>query len=235
MNNLPTQLQTTEFSDLHVENLIKKIGDFILDAHFTVAAGERAILIGPSGSGKTTLLRILAGLEPLNSLGDQGKILLGSTEITHLPPQERKTAFIFQDPALFPSMNVLENVSFALKMQGISREERTVRADNWLEKVDLKSKKYSSVGNLSGGEKQRVAFVRALIWKPNLLLLDEPFSALDPKLREKLRKELLDLHQLWPVPLVLVTHDKTDIETVGTVCLNLSSDQNSPIRSIRKG
>ncbi len=223
------------FSDLFVEKLHKQIGDFVLDADFVVTAGERAILVGPSGSGKTTLLRILAGLEPLVLPSDRGTIRLGSIDITQLAPQERGIAFVFQDPTLFPSMNVLENVTFALKMRGMSLDERSTLGEEWLEKVDLKSKKISSVGQLSGGEKQRVAFVRALIWKPRLLLLDEPFSAQDPKLREVLRKELLSLHLLWPAPLVLVTHDKTDIEAVGTMHLNLSSDQNTPIRRIRKG
>jgi putative spermidine/putrescine transport system ATP-binding protein len=224
-----------ELLDLHVENLRKKIGDFFLDAQFSVAAGERAILIGPSGSGKTTLLRILSGLVALASPNDRGKISLGTTEITHLSPQKRNTAFVFQDAALFPSMNVVENVTFALKMRGIGREERMHLADLWLERVDLKGKKFSSVDTLSGGEKQRVAFIRALIWKPQLLLLDEPFSALDPRLREVVRKELLELHRLWPAPMVLVTHDKIDIEELGTAKLNLSSDQNSPIRFIRRG
>jgi ABC-type nitrate/sulfonate/bicarbonate transport system ATPase subunit len=132
-------------------------------------------------------------------------------------------------------MNVFDNVTFALKMRGMKREERMIQADAWLEKVDLKSKKYSEVGHLSGGEKQRVAFIRSLIWKPQLLLLDEPFSSLDASLREVLRRELLELHRLWPVPLVLVTHDRLDIEGVGTVQINLSSDKNSPIRSIRRG
>jgi len=219
--------KTDSLPSLQVENLTKQVGDFILDAHFTVAAGERAILLGPSGSGKTTLLRILAGLEPLCPPRDCGKIRLGDTEITHLPPQERDIAFVFQDATLFPAMNVLENVTFALKMRGISAEERGAQADHWLEKVDLKAKKYSGVTHLSGGEKQRVAFVRALIWKPRLILLDEPFSALDTQLRELLRKELLDLHKLWPAPLVLVTHDRADIQAVGTVKLSLSSIKNS--------
>jgi ABC-type Fe3+/spermidine/putrescine transport system ATPase subunit len=219
---------------LVVNRLHKRFGGFIINAGFEIPAGERALISGPSGSGKSTLLRVIAGLEPLTS-NDHGQIWLDGMNITTLAPQERKIGFIFQDSALFPSMNVFENVSFGLKMLGFSLDQTTSLVDEWLERVDLKSKKFSGVTTLSGGEKQRVAFIRALIWKPKLLLLDEPFSALDGPLREVLRRELMELHRLWPVPLLMVTHDQQDIETIATLRFYLSPDKNGPIRILRRG
>ncbi len=194
-------------------NAIKKnMGSFTLLAHFEIARGERVALTGRSGSGKTTLLRIIVGLES----PDEGVITLEGKDITGLPPEKREIGVVFQDLALFPSMSVLENAAFGLKMRGIPREEREAIALEWLEKVELKSHARESVTKLSGGEKQRVAFVRALVWKPKCLLLDEPFSALDPALRSSVRKELMALHALWPVPLLLVTHDVQDVEAIAS-------------------
>ncbi|MCM2324102.1 MAG: ATP-binding cassette domain-containing protein [Oligoflexia bacterium] len=215
-------------SALKVEGLQRNVGTFTLHAEFTLAAGERAGLVGRSGSGKTTLLRILAGLEA----PDEGRIWLNGRDITGLPPQERGIGFIFQDQALFPSLNVLDNVTFGLRMRGLSAQEREAKALPWLKKVGLEQHRLAPVGHLSGGEAQRVAFVRAVIWSPRLLLLDEPFSALDAELRQALRRELVDLHQLWPVPLLLVTHDAQDLESVVNVRLSLQADDPGGTRRV---
>jgi putative spermidine/putrescine transport system ATP-binding protein len=220
--------------NLKVSKIRKNLGEFILEADFEIAAGERAALIGRSGSGKTTLLRLIAGLEGLDPQG--GQIFLGSRDISQTPIESRNVGMIFQDSALFPSLSVLGNVIFGLKTHGVSREEAETLGLQWLEKVDLKSKAQSSVSKLSGGEAQRVAFVRALIWKPQLLLLDEPFSALDSELREVLRSELLELHRLWPVPLLLVSHDSQDFDRIAQVKLELrekpGQNQNGSVRSV---
>jgi ABC-type Fe3+/spermidine/putrescine transport system ATPase subunit len=215
---------------LKLEKVTRRIpaqnGGFELSADFTVAPGERAALLGRSGSGKTTLLRIVAGLEALES----GRITLGDQEISALPARDRGIGVIFQEQALFPALDVLDNVTFGLRMRGVSRDERDAAAMPWLDRVGLKSHVHAPVSQLSGGERQRVAFVRALIWKPRLLLLDEPFSALDPTLRSSLRQELVSLHALWPVPLMMVTHDDADIEQVATTRLVFSE----PIPGHRK-
>jgi ABC-type sulfate/molybdate transport systems ATPase subunit len=129
--------------------------------------------------------------------------------------------FVFQEAALFPSLDVLGNVIFGLSQQGVPRSEAEKQGLEWLEKVELLDKARSSIGTLSGGEAQRVAFARALIWKPQLILLDEPFSALDAELRQGLRLQLLRLHEQWPVPLLLVSHDAQDLEAIANVRLTL--------------
>lgn len=224
--------------DLRVQKIRKQMKDFILEADFTIQVGERAALLGQSGSGKTTLLRLLAGFESLHTPGDSGNVFLGSQEFTRLPVQKREIGFIFQDQALFLGLNVLDNVTFALRMRGISKKEREATGLSWLSKVGLQSKLNSSVMELSGGERQRVAFVRALIWQPRLLLLDEPFSALDRNLRNILRKELVSLHELWPAPLLLVTHDEDDMDAVATTRLELkgyeSLEVSQQIRQVKK-
>jgi ABC-type Fe3+/spermidine/putrescine transport system ATPase subunit len=227
-----SKMKIQEMDDLNIEALRKKVGDFVISAHLSIKRGERAVLRGKSGSGKTSFLRILAGLDPLIASQDQGRIFLGTREITHFTPQKRNIGFISQDQALFPSLNVLDNVTFGLRMRGIPAKVRETEAIRWLEKVDLKSKVRSSVESLSGGEKQRVAFLRAIIWKPQLLLLDEPFSALDTDLRKVLRTELVELHQLWPVPLLLVTHDEMDIQNLATARLQIQLSEFSNIRTV---
>ncbi len=203
---------------LRVSQLTKRWGDFALEADFSVAPGQRMSVFGPSGCGKSTLLRLIAGL----TLADSGSVLLGSENVTQVVPERRGIGFMFQEAALFPSMNVIENAAFGLRMRGVSRKEREAQSQSWLEKVGLASKAHASVETLSGGEKQRVAFVRAVVWKPRLLLLDEPFSALDVKLRGELRRELIELHRLWPVPMLFVTHDQAESEALGTARLEWS-------------
>jgi ABC-type Fe3+/spermidine/putrescine transport system ATPase subunit len=219
------QMSGPPFADLRVKNLRKHLEPFVLEADFSVHVGERAALVGESGSGKTTLLRILAGLDFLKGSNDGGEIFLGTQKITSLPAQKRNMGMVFQDSTLFPHLNVLENVTFGLRMRGVSRQKREEQALFWLEKVDLASRLTTPIVKLSGGEKQRVSFLRALIWKPQVLLLDEPFSSLDFQLRDRLRKELVDLHQIWPVPLILVTHDQQDVSAIATVRFEMERKQ----------
>ena len=206
---------------------------FTLEANFDLTAGERAALTGPSGVGKTTLLRMIAGLEPT----DQGQIFLGDQDISQMPPEARQMGYVFQDFALFESLGVLENITFGLKVRGQSKRERDEIAQPWLELLKLKSLAQAPIYQLSGGEKQRVAFARALIWKPKLLLLDEPFSAVDAELRGILRESLLEAHRLWPVVMLLVTHDEADAQALATRRLKFVEEKTSAglsIRSVKK-
>lgn len=214
-------------SKLSVSGLRKKLGDFTLSADFEVQAGERMALLGRSGSGKTTLLRIIAGLDQ----ADEGQISLGGNDLSRVSPERREIGFVFQDSALFPTLSVLENAAFALRMRGMSASDRRVKVMPWLKKLGLAELADSSVAGLSGGERQRIAFVRATVWEPKLILMDEPFSALDMELRKTLRNELISLHQLCPVPLLLVTHDEADVQAVATARLKL---QESADRAQRK-
>ena len=172
----------------------------------SVREGEFLSLLGPSGCGKSTLLKTVAGiLAP-----SEGRILLDDLDITHTPVHKRGTVVVFQDMRLFPHMNVLNNVAFPLKMQGISRAERQKTAREILRKVQMEDFCHRLPSELSGGQQQRVALARVLAAKPRLLLLDEPFSALDENLREDMRTLVLKLHREFGMTTILVTHDRQE-------------------------
>lgn len=167
-----------------------------------IPAGSYCCLLGPSGCGKTTTLRMIAGHEDVTS----GDILIGSARVNDLPPAKRNTAMVFQNYALFPHKTVWQNVDFGLKMRGISEQERRERVDEILEVVGLSHLAKRKPNALSGGQQQRVALARALVTRPQVLLLDEPLSALDESLRVKTRGELRKLQRQFGMTFIQVTH-----------------------------
>ncbi len=171
-----------------------------------VPRGSLIALLGPSGCGKTTTLRMVAGLEA----PDAGRVLVDGRDVTALPPHLRRMGVVFQSYALFPHMSVAANVAFGLRMQGLPRAERTVRAGAALEMVGLSAHAGKRPRQLSGGQQQRVALARALAIEPDVLLLDEPLSALDAKLREELRVEMRILQRRVGATTVFVTHDQAE-------------------------
>ena len=205
---------------LRVEKLRKRVGSgkksFQFEASFEIAATERVALVGPSGVGKTTLLRLIAGLEPLSAKGDSGRIRLGGRDITELAVQKREIGFVFQEQALFGGRSVFENVAFGLRMRGIAAPEIKERVSEWLAKLGLSGHADENVDPLSGGERQRVALARALVVRPQLILMDEPFTGLDAGLKDSLCAEVLRIHSEKPVPLLLVTHDEREVSRLAT-------------------
>ena len=169
-----------------------------------VRDGEFVSLLGPSGCGKSTMLKTIAGLLPVSG----GAIYLGDQEISHVPTHQRGAVVVFQDLRMFPHMSALENVAFPLKMQGIPKKERMKTACEYLKKVHLEGREDQPVSQMSGGQQQRVALARALAAQPKLLLLDEPFSALDENLREDMRHLVLELQREFGITTVMVTHDR---------------------------
>jgi spermidine/putrescine transport system ATP-binding protein len=176
----------------------------------TVAAGETVCLLGASGSGKSTLLRIIAGLE----FPEKGRVCWQGQDLATVPTHKRGFGLVFQDYALFPHLNVVENVAFGLKMQNLSRDEIALRMDNILAKVNLNGFENRRVTDLSGGEQQRVALARALAPNPHLLMFDEPLGALDRNLREQLMEELRTILHNTGVPAIYVTHDQEEALTL---------------------
>jgi ABC-type Fe3+/spermidine/putrescine transport system ATPase subunit len=193
---------------LEVSNLYKSYEGALLlrGISFTVAVGETVCLLGPSGSGKSTLLRIIAGLEA----AAQGQVCWEGEDLASVPAHRRGFGLVFQDYALFPHMDVGENVAFGLKMQGLTSAETELRVNSVLGKVNLTEFKHRRVADLSGGEQQRVALARALAPKPHLLMFDEPLGALDRSLRERLMGELRDILRTSGVPAIYVTHDQEE-------------------------
>lgn len=171
-----------------------------------IPAGSYCCLLGPSGCGKTTTLRMIAGHEAATS----GDILLGTQNVTDLPPAARGTAMMFQSYALFPHLSVIDNVAFALKMRNVEKTERHAKARKLLELVDMASYEERLPAQLSGGQQQRVALARALITAPQVLLLDEPLSALDPFLRIRMRAELKRLQRELGITFIHVTHGQDE-------------------------
>ena len=171
-----------------------------------VAAGETLAVLGPSGTGKSTLLKMIAGLEPL----DGGSVWFDGLDVTRTPPERRGFALMFQDFALFPHLNVQDNVAFGLVEQRMPRAAARQQAQAMLARFGLGQHATHKVTTLSGGEQQRVALARALITAPRLLLLDEPFSALDAALRSSLREEFRQRIAQAGIATVLVTHDETE-------------------------
>ena len=200
-------------------DIYKKLSHFDLQVQLTTEQ-ERIVLFGPSGSGKTTILNCIAGIiHP-----DQGFIHLkdqclfdskqkGKKGKRGIPIQDRNVGYLFQDYALFPHMTVKKNISYGMKDQQL--------VETLIDVVGIKHLLEQYPGNISGGEKQRVALVRALATKPNALLLDEPFSALDEKTRIECQDELLRIHEIWKIPILIVTHDWKEAKKLGQRILKL--------------
>ena len=198
-------------SDIAVDliNVTKRFGRDILavdDLSLHIAQGEYISLIGPSGCGKTTTLRMMSGFdEPTD-----GQILIAGRDCTHLEPHERNTAMVFQHFALFPHMSVAQNVEFGLRMRKVSSEERSRRALEILRAVDIEDLADRPIQQLSGGQQQRVGLARALVTRPDVLLLDEPLGSLDANLRLRMQRELRRLNTDFGVAFVHVTHTQTE-------------------------
>jgi ABC-type Fe3+/spermidine/putrescine transport system ATPase subunit len=193
---------------VQIDRLVKSFGStpVLRGVSLDVAEGEVLALLGPSGSGKTTLLRLLAGFEE----ADAGSIRLGGADVTRLPPARRGVGMVFQHYALFPHLDVGENVAFGLHGRGLSRDESARRVAEVLALVDLAGYERRAVSALSGGQQQRVALARALAPAPRLLLLDEPLSNLDPTLRERTRRKLQEVLRRLGITTVLVTHEQEE-------------------------
>ncbi len=177
-----------------------------------VGAGETVVILGPSGCGKTTMLRIIAGLE---SPDPQGKVFFGDEEVTDVPIEKRNVGMVFQSYALFPNMNVAENIAYGLKVHGISGRDREKRVNEMLEMMKITDLRNRRIDQLSGGQKQRVALARAIAVRPRLLLMDEPLTALDAKLRDALRVEIDSLLRSLGITAIYVTHDQAEAMALG--------------------
>jgi len=198
--------------DISIRNLGKNYGNVtaLRDIRLDIASGELIALLGASGSGKTTLLRAIAGLESI----DDGSIHFGDIDATRLSVQERRVGFVFQHYALFKHMNVLDNVTFGLRVRKRATRPRSAeirrRGQELLDLVQLKGLEERFPTQLSGGQRQRVALARALAIEPRVLLLDEPFGALDAKVRKELRAWLRQLHDEIGYTTIFVTHDESE-------------------------
>ncbi|HJR21061.1 MAG TPA: ABC transporter ATP-binding protein [Dongiaceae bacterium] len=198
----------TRSADVVLEKVRKQYGAVtaVEEVSITIEAGTLVTLLGPSGCGKTTTLRMVAGLE----MPTGGRILIGGSDVTLLPPNERDVSMVFQSYALFPHMTVLENVSYGLADAALSKAQRLDKAREGLRLVGLEGYDERLPSELSGGQQQRVACARALVLEPQVLLFDEPLSNLDAKLRRRMREEIRDLQQKLRLTSIYVTHDQEE-------------------------
>src|SRR3954454_13806125 len=193
---------------IEIKNVNKKFGDFVAleDVSLNIPTGQLTALLGPSGGGKSTLLRIIAGLES----ADEGSVRIEGVEATHLPPQKRNVGFVFQHYAAFKHMSVAKNVAFGLEIRKHSKAATKKRGDELLGLVHLSQFSHRLPSQLSGGQRQRIELARALAVEPTVLLLDQPFGALDAKVRKELRDWLRRLHDEVHATTVFVTHDQEE-------------------------
>ncbi|WP_428031980.1 ABC transporter ATP-binding protein [Ancylobacter sp.] len=197
---------------VELEGVNVTFGDFVAvkDANLTIEPGEFFSFLGPSGCGKTTLLRTISGfIEPT-----RGQVRIGGADMKGIGPNKRPTALIFQNLALFPMMTVAENIGYGLRVRGVPRHERDEKVKNLLIQVALSEHGHKRVSELSGGQKQRVAIARALAVEPSVLLLDEPLSALDLKLRQHMRSELRAIQKRVGITFIYITHDQGEALTM---------------------
>ncbi|MCE0496179.1 ABC transporter ATP-binding protein [Vibrio salinus] len=195
-------------SYVEVNKLKKAFGDNLVfnDIDFSIEQGEFITLLGPSGCGKSTLLRSIAGLNDI----DEGEVWVDGQNITHLSPQKREIGMVFQSYALFPNMTVTDNIGFGLKMKGVTKQRSQSDIAKFIDLVELGGKEKFYPHELSGGQRQRVALARALVMQPRILLLDEPLSALDAKIRKNLRQQIRDIQKELNLTTVFVTHDQEE-------------------------
>lgn len=200
---------------IEFKNIDKFYGDnhVLKGINLEIEKGDFVTLLGPSGCGKSTLLRCLAGLEEISG----GQILLDGEDITNRDPKDRNIGMVFQQYSLFPNMTVEQNLSFGLKLQKLPADEIHKRVADAIEMVDLKGKEKEYPGNLSGGQQQRVALARGIVMRPKVLLLDEPLSAIDAKLRKSLQTSIRRIHKELGLTSVFVTHDQDEAMVMSDV------------------
>jgi spermidine/putrescine transport system ATP-binding protein len=194
--------------DLECRNIYRQFDDFtaVNDISFSIPKGSFFSILGPSGCGKTTLLRMLAGFDNPSS----GEIYIKGKPMVGVPPNKRPVNMVFQHLALFPNMNVAQNIGYGLQRQGVNRADIKRKVDEVLARVSLSGSGSKQISQLSGGQKQRIAIARCLVLKPDVLLLDEPLGALDLKLREHMKVELKQLQQEFDTTFVYITHDQSE-------------------------
>lgn len=205
----------------------KNLWYFNLEVELEIKNDQVLILLGPSGSGKTTILECLAGLckpnEGIIKLDD--RLLFSNQDGINVPARDRQIGYLFQEYALFPHLTVKQNVLYGLRNKKQNELENKYDYELLLQSFGISHLIDRFPGQLSGGEKQRVALVRALVLQPSLLLLDEPFSSLDIETKVKLRHEIKEMHQSWNIPLIIVTHDEEDANLLGHVVISLNQGQ----------
>jgi putrescine transport system ATP-binding protein len=208
----PEPLPQANMPLLRIEGVAKKFGSFraVDRVSLDITAGEFFALLGPSGCGKTTLLRMLAGFEA----PDEGRILLNGKDIAQVLPHQRPVNMMFQNYALFPHLNVRDNIAFGLRRSGMAKDEINTRVAEMVTLVKLDGLEKRKPDQLSGGQRQRVALARSLARRPQVLLLDEPLAALDKKLRESTQLELMELQRRLGMTFIIVTHDQEEAMTV---------------------
>ncbi len=219
--------------DIELVSLTKRYGEAVAvdSISLRIPAGSYCCLLGPSGCGKTTTLRMIAGHEEAS----EGDIILGNENITVLPPAARGTAMMFQSYALFPHLDCTDNVAFSLKMRGVDKDTRRSRAVDMLKRVHMEAYAGRLPSQLSGGQQQRVALARALITDPQVLLLDEPLSALDPFLRIKMREELKSLQTRLGISFIHVTHSQDEAMALADLVVVMNGgkiEQAAPPREV---
>jgi len=193
-------------AEIQLRNISKRWGSFVGVENFdlTIADEEFLVLLGPSGCGKTTTMRMIAGLEDPT----EGEIRIGDVTVNDLEPKDRDVAMVFQSYALYPNMNVYENIRFPLKVRKIPQEQHDERVMRAAGMVELEGFLHRKLAELSGGQRQRVALARAIVYEPRVILFDEPLSNLDAKLREQMRDELVRLQREVGITSIYVTHDQ---------------------------
>ncbi|MBR5281432.1 MAG: ABC transporter ATP-binding protein [Alistipes sp.] len=205
---------------IELSHISKSFGEKVVldDVSLFVKKGEFVTILGPSGCGKTTLLRILAGF----GTADEGEIKIGGADITNVPPHERPVNTVFQRYALFPHLNVYDNIAFGLKLKKVKDDEIETRVRKALKMVGMTDYEWRDVNSLSGGQQQRVAIARAIINRPQVLLLDEPLAALDLKMRKDMQMELKEMHKTLGITFVYVTHDQEEALTLSDTIVVMS-------------
>ena len=214
---------------IELSHISKNFGDkqVLDDVSLYVKKGEFVTILGPSGCGKTTLLRILAGF----GTADEGEIKIAGEDITQVPPHLRPVNTVFQRYALFPHLNVYDNIAFGLKLKGVKADEIEARVTKALKMVGMTDYEWRDVNSLSGGQQQRVAIARAIINRPQVLLLDEPLAALDLKMRKDMQMELKDMHKTLGITFVYVTHDQEEALTLSDSIVVMSEGRVQQIGS----